>query len=136
MRYLHISLVCVNMNFNFNFGLGRVNHSLHSIQFEIFFPSRGTCCLTQRVYRYITKVKNMPNHQLSHMAWNVGCKLQKNHKSKFLSSSWVVDIRKWFRRWGMDDLLELLGDTMQYVMIEERLMESLRMSGKMLRGQS
>ena len=27
----------------------------------------------------------------------------------------------------MDDLLELLGDTMQYVMIEERLVESLRM---------
>ena len=32
----------------------------------------------------------------------------------------------------MDDLLELLGDVMHYVMIEERLVESL----KMLRGQS
>ena len=44
-----------------------------------------------------------------------------------LSSSWVVDIRKWFRRWGVDDLLELSGNAMQYVMIEERLVESLRM---------
>ena len=57
---------------------------------------------------------------------------QKNHKSKILSSCWVVDIRKWFRRWGVDDLLELSGDVMHYVMIEERLVESL----KMLRGQS
>ena len=53
-------------------------------------------------------------------------KLQKNHKGKILSSSWVVDIRKWFGRWGVDDLLELSGDTMQYVMIEERLVKSLR----------
>ena len=61
----------------------------------------------------------MLNHRLPHPAWNVGCKIQ--------SSRWVVDIRKWFRRWGVDDLLELSGDTMQYVMIEERLVESLRM---------
>ena len=36
------------------------------------------------------------------------------------------DLRKWFRRWGVGDLLELSGNVMQYVMIEERLMESLR----------
>ena len=68
----------------------------------------------------------MPNHRLPHLSWSVGCTLQKNHKSKILSSGWVVDIRKWFRRWGVDDLLELSGNAMQYVMIEERLMESLR----------
>ena len=80
----------------------------------------------QRVYRYITKVKNMPSHRLPYLAWNVGCKLQKTHKSKILSSGWMVDIRKWFKQWGVEDLLELSGDAMQYVVIEERLMESLR----------
>ena len=68
----------------------------------------------------------MLNHRLPHLAQKVRCKLQKNHKSKILSSGWVVDIRKWFRRWVVDDLLEISGDTIQYVMIEERLVESLR----------
>ena len=45
----------------------------------------------------------------------------------YKSSGWVADIKKWFRRWGMDDLLELSGNAMQYAMIEERLVESLRM---------
>ena len=65
----------------------------------------------QRVYKYITKVKNMPNHQLLHLAWNVGCKLQNNHKSKILTSGWVVDIRKWFRR--------AFRQCMQYAIIED-----------------
>ena len=47
----------------------------------------------QRIYKYITKVKNMSNHRLPRLAWNVRCKVQK--KSKILSSGWVVDIRKW-----------------------------------------
>ena len=71
----------------------------------------------QREYIFTT-VKNMPNHRLPHLSLNVGCKLQKNHKSKILSSGWVVDIRKWFRRWDVDDLLELSGDAMHYVMFE------------------
>ena len=41
-----------------------------------------------RVYRYITKVKNMTN-----IYYHI-CKLQKNHKSKIVSSGWVVDIKK------------------------------------------
>ena len=28
------------------------------------------------------------------VTWNVGCKLQMNHTTKILSSSWVVDIKK------------------------------------------
>ena len=48
----------------------------------------------QRVYRYNTKVKNIPNNILSQLAWNVGCNLQRNHKSKILSFGWVVDILK------------------------------------------
>ena len=39
-----------------------------------------------------------------------------------------IDIRKWFRIWGVDDLLERSGDAMYYVMIEERLVESLRIN--------
>ena len=35
-------------------------------------------------------------------------------------------VRKWLRRWGVNDLLELSGNAMQCVMIEERLLESLR----------
>ena len=46
----------------------------------------------ERVYRYITKVKDMPNNRLLHLVWNVEYKPQKNHKRKILSSSWVVDI--------------------------------------------
>ena len=48
----------------------------------------------QRVYKHITKVKNMLNHPLPHHAWIVGGKLQKNHKNKIMSYGWVVDIRK------------------------------------------
>ena len=79
----------------------------------------------QRVYKYITKVKNMPNHRLPHLAWNVGCKLQKNHKSKILSSGWVVDIRKWFRSWGVDVLLEVSGDVMHEVCRHHGLPDSI-----------
>ena len=35
------------MNFDFSFGLGRVNHSLQSIQSDLFFPSGGTGYLTK-----------------------------------------------------------------------------------------
>ena len=41
---------------------------------------------------------------------------------------------KWFKRWGVKDLLELSGDAMKYVIIEDRLIEALRMKchdGKM-----
>ena len=72
------------------------------------------------------KVKNMPNHRLPHLAWNIGFKLQKNHKSKILSSGWVVDIKKWFKRWDVEDLQELSSDAMKFVVIEERLMDPLR----------
>ena len=36
---------------------------------------------------------------------------------------WVVDIKKWFKRWGVDDLLELSSDAMKYANIKERVME-------------
>ena len=37
----------------------------------------------QRLYIYITKVKNMWNHILPHLGWNARGKLQKNHNTKF-----------------------------------------------------
>ena len=59
----------------------------------------------QIVFKYITNFKNMPNHILPKHARSIGCKVQKT-KGKFLSSSWVVDIMKWLKKWGVDDLLE------------------------------
>ena len=50
---------------------------------------------------YVIKMRNMPKHRV---AWNVGSKSQKNLKSKILSSGWVLDIRKWFEQWGVEDL--------------------------------
>ena len=47
------------------------------------------------IHRYIIRVKYMLNHILRNLAWIVGCKL--NHKTKILSSSWVVDIKKRFQ---------------------------------------
>ena len=80
----------------------------------------------QRVYRHITKVKNMSNHRLPHLAWSVGYKLQRNQKSKILSCGGVVDIKKWFKRWYVEALLKLLNDVMKYASIEESLMQPLR----------
>ena len=76
----------------------------------------------QRIYKYITKVKNMLDHRLLKQAWN-GCKVQKTNKTKILSCGWVLEIRKWFKRWGIKDLLELFGDTMKYMIVEDILLE-------------
>ena len=46
----------------------------------------------QRVYKYITKVKNMLDHRLPKQAWNIGCKVQKTNKRKILSSHEVLNI--------------------------------------------
>ena len=72
----------------------------------------------------------MLNHRLPHLAGNVGCKLQENHERKILSSNWVVDIKKQFKRWDVENLQELSSDAMKHVVIEERLMGSLRKKWK------
>ena len=72
----------------------------------------------------------MPNHILQYIAWNVVCKLQKTHKSKILSYGWVIDIKKWFKRWDVEDLLKLSSGVMKYIVIEERLMDPLRKTWK------
>ena len=101
---------------------------------QVFNLSRYWC---YKDYIYtLKKVKNMPNHILPHLAWNAWCKLQKIHNNVILSFAWVVDIKRYFKRWDVEDLLELLSDAMKHVVIEERLMEPLRKSGKMLKGQN
>ena len=61
----------------------------------------------QRMYKYIVKVKMMPTTRIPHMAWDVGCAPQKTNKSKFLSSSLVQDIKKWFARWNVEAYVDM-----------------------------
>ena len=80
----------------------------------------------QRVYMYITKVKNMLDHRLPKQAWNIGCKLQKIIREIF--SHLVRCLRlKWFNIWGVNDLLELTHHAMKYVITKDILLEALRM---------
>ena len=74
------------------------------------------------VYHITTKVKNMHDHWLPKQAWNTRCKVQKTNKS-----SKALDIMKWFTRWVVKDLLELWGDVMKYMIIEDRSLRALRM---------
>ena len=62
----------------------------------------------------------MPDHRLHNKATNIRCKVQETNKIKIISSGWVLDIMKTFKRWGVKDLLELSGDAMKYVIIEDR----------------
>ena len=48
-------------------------------------------------------------------------------KRSILSIGWVLDIMKWFKRWGVKDLLALSGNATKYVINENRLLEALRM---------
>ncbi|MCO5576821.1 hypothetical protein L7F22_030641 [Adiantum nelumboides] len=61
----------------------------------------------QRVHKYIMKVKLMPKSRIPHIAWDIGCKPQKNYKSKFLTSSFVQDIRKWFAKWNVEAYVDM-----------------------------
>ena len=59
--------------------------------------SLGNSCSTYRDLSakenlQIHKVTNVPNHGQSNLDGNGGCKLQKNHKSKYFLSGWVINI--------------------------------------------
>ena len=56
----------------------------------------------KQMYAYIIKVKTMPSTCIPHIAWEAGSAPQKTKKSKFLFSSLIQDIRKWFTRWGVE----------------------------------
>ena len=74
----------------------------------------------QRVYNHITKVKNVCDHMLFKQAWNIECNVQKTNKRKILTSCSVLDILKWFKTWGVKDLLEPPCDAMKYVNCSHR----------------
>ena len=55
----------------------------------------------------------------------------KSHKSNIFSSAWVVDIKKWFKRWYVEYIIDLSSDhAMKYGVIEEILMDLLRRKKK------
>ena len=59
-----------------------------------------------RVLSYLQKVKAMPDTRLPKQAWAACNKPKKNYKSKFLASGWMLDIQKWFKKWGLEAYLE------------------------------
>ena len=61
----------------------------------------------QRVHSHLMKAKLMSISSIPRLAWNVGYKPQKNHKSKFLTSSLVQDIWKWFAKWSVDTYVDM-----------------------------
>ena len=61
----------------------------------------------QRVHKYIVKIKLMPKNFIPHIAWGIGCKPQKNYKSKFFTSSFVQDIQRWFAKWNVEAFVDM-----------------------------
>lgn len=59
----------------------------------------------ERVVEYVVKLQQHPTHRLPKVAWEASCKLQKTHKSKILSTGWMQDISKWFKKWNAHHLL-------------------------------
>ena len=74
----------------------------------------------KRVYRYITKAKDMLNDKLPKHPPNIALKVQKTNNNKILSSSEMHDIMKRSKRWGVVDLSELYGDAMKDVIVEDQ----------------
>ena len=58
-----------------------------------------------RVIDYVWKISGWKCSRLPKAAKEVSIKIQKNHKSKILSSGWMLDIQTWFKRWGVDNFL-------------------------------
>lgn len=83
----------------------------------------------RQVYTYIMKIKLMPPTRLPHIAWNVGGKPQKTKKSKFLVSSLIQDIKKWFGRWNVQEYVDMQieqGKTHEYMLkFDIALLQSL-----------
>ena len=58
-----------------------------------------------RLLRYITRVRQMDDNRLPKHAWGASTRLQKTRKSKMLSMGWMLDMRRWFKRWVVDRYL-------------------------------
>ena len=54
-----------------------------------------------RTLRYIQKIKMMHSDRIPRHAWDMCQKPKKNHKSKFLTSGWMHNIKRWFAKWNM-----------------------------------
>ena len=80
------------------------------------YTSHGRTSHATSVQVYHESQEDAQLHRLTIQAWNIRCKVQKINKSKILSSGWALDIMKRCRR---KDLLELSGDAMKYVIIED-----------------
>ena len=63
-----------------------------------------------RVLRYVTRIHQMNDNRLPKKAWAASTCLQKTKKSKVLSTGWVLDLQKWFKRWGVDRYLNMASD--------------------------
>ena len=61
----------------------------------------------KRMFTYIMKVKLMPADCIPNIAWTTGNALQKTKKSKFLSSSLLQDVRKWFTKQGAEAFIDM-----------------------------
>ena len=59
-----------------------------------------------KVFHHIYKVEKMNDNRLSQKAWESSSRLQKNYKSKVLSSGWELDIRGWFTLWNVHAFLD------------------------------
>ena len=49
----------------------------------------------------------MPADRIPNIAWTAGSAPQKTKKSKFLSSSLLQDVRKWFTKWGAEAFIDM-----------------------------
>ena len=64
-----------------------------------------------RVLRYAIRVRQIEDNKLPKRAWDASTRLQKTRKSKVLATGWVLDMQKWFQRWGVDRYLNMIpGD--------------------------
>ena len=74
----------------------------------------------ERVTAYMLKVKTSPQNRLPHIAWEASNKVQKTHKSKLLSTGWMLDISKWFKKW---DAHHLLNNASKDIMVNEAFLQ-------------
>lgn len=61
----------------------------------------------KRMFAYIMKIKLMPANRIPSIAWIAGSAPQKTKKSKFLSSSLLQEVRKWFTKWRVEKFMDM-----------------------------
>lgn len=79
-----------------------------------------------RIMQYIVQVQQMRGDRLLCKAREASMKLQKNHKSKVLSTWWGSDIDKWFNRWNVSAYLTMPPKKVDMTAFQLSLLESLQ----------